>query len=160
MDFVELAAFMFDLDIVVVVVGLEVGELVFFSFRTLGFLSLVGDVVDFSFVVGFFTEVVDSVVDVDAAVAEAGLELETAAVAFDVGLGLKEVVRGLYEPALLGVAIGLDFVDVVVFTFTDAALALDAVGVVVEVALEVEILGLCVEVVLLISVLLALGEVT
>ena len=158
MDFVELAAFMFDLDIVVVVVGLEVGELVFFSFRTLGFFSLVGDVVDFSFVVGFFTEVVDSVVDVDAAVAEAGLELETAAVAFDVGLGLKEVVRGLYEPALLGVAIGLDFVDVVVFT--DAALALDAVGVVVEVALEVEILGLCVEVVLLISVLLALGEVT
>lgn len=158
MDFVELAAFMFDLDIVVVVVGLEVGELVFFSFRTLGFFSLVGDVVDFSIVVGFFTEVVDSVVDVDAAVAEAGLELETAAVAFDVGLGLKEVVRGLYEPALLGVAIGLDFVDVVVFT--DAALALDAVGVVVEVALEVEILGLCVEVVLLISVLLALGEVT
>ena len=149
---------MFDLDIVVVVVGLEVGELVFFSFRTLGFFSLVGDVVDFSFVVGFFTEVVDSVVDVDAAVAEAGLELETAAVAFDVGLGLKEVVRGLYEPALLGVAIGLDFVDVVVFT--DAALALDAVGVVVEVALKVEILGLCVEVVLLISVLLALGEVT
>ena len=149
---------MFDLDIVVVVVGLEVGELVFFSFRTLGFFSLVGDVVDFSIVVGFFTEVVDSVVDVDDAVAEAGLELETAAVAFDVGLGLKEVVRGLYEPALLGVAIGLDFVDVVVFT--DAALALDAVGVVVKVALEVEILGLCVEVVLLISVLLALGEVT
>lgn len=123
-----------DFDVVVVL-----GEvLVFFSFKTLGFFiesregyaDVVVFVVDFftSGDVGFLIDCADlTFVGVDVVVEDGeDFELAVVPVGLDIGRGLKEDVRGLYEPAVLGVDIGL----ALGFTVFPAVAVLLLVGVV------------------------------